>query len=38
VPISGEERDRVARVYSLPFAARLLTGFPPRAFLRLDPR
>jgi hypothetical protein len=38
LPLAGEERDRIAREYALPFAIRLLTGFPPRAFLRLDPR
>ena len=38
LPVEGEERARVLRDYSLPFALRLLTGFPPRAFLRLDPR
>jgi hypothetical protein len=38
VPLTGEERDRIARDYSLPFAIRFLTGFPPRSFLRLDPR
>ena len=38
VPVTGEERVRVARDYGLPWAIRLLTGFPPRSFLRLDPR
>jgi len=38
VPVTGAERERVARDYSLPFAIRLLTGFPPRSFLRLDRR
>src|SRR5262245_58285858 len=38
VPVTGEERLRIARKYSLPWAIRLLTGFPPRSFLRLDPR
>lgn len=37
VPISGEERARIAREYGLPLIVRILTGFPPRAFLRLDP-
>jgi len=36
-PVAGEERERVAREYALPLAIRILTGFPPRAFLRLDP-
>lgn len=34
----GAERERVARAYALPLAIRFLTGFPPREFLRLDPR
>ena len=38
VPIEGDERDRLTREYALPLAIRVLTGFPPRAFLRLDPR
>jgi hypothetical protein len=38
VPVTGEERDRVARDGSIPWAIRFLTGFPPRSFLRLDPR
>jgi hypothetical protein len=38
VPVSGEERVRIALDYQLPWVIRLLTGFPPRSFLRLDPR
>jgi hypothetical protein len=38
VPVTGAERDRIAAAYRLPWAIRLLTGFPPRSFLRLDPR
>jgi hypothetical protein len=38
VPVAGSERERIARVYRLPWIIRLLTGFPPRAFLRLDAR
>jgi hypothetical protein len=34
----GEERERIARDYTLPWAIRALTGFPPRSFLRLDAR
>ena len=34
----GEELARVAGAYALPMVVRVLTGFPPRAFLRLDPR
>ncbi len=36
VPVSGEERVRVERVYELPWPIRFLTGFPPRSFLRLE--
>lgn len=38
VPVEGDQRARVAREYSLPLAIRVLSGFPPRAFLRLDRR
>jgi len=38
VPVAGEERVRIARDYTMPWALRFLTGFPPRSFLRLDPR
>ena len=38
VPVTGEERVRIAGDYSLPWAIRLLTGFPPRSFLRLTRR
>jgi hypothetical protein len=38
VPISADELARVARDYPLPLFLRALTGFPPRRFLRLDPR
>ncbi len=37
VPVSGDERSRIASEYHLPLIVRILTGFPPRAFLRLDP-
>lgn len=36
VPVTGEEHDRVDNDNSLPIAFRVLTGFPPRYFLRLD--
>ena len=36
MPISDDERTRVAQDYNLPWAIRLLTGFPPRSYLRLD--
>ena len=38
VPITGEEHERVDRENSLPIAFRVLTGFPPRMIVRLDPR
>ena len=37
VPVSGDERSRVESEYRLPLIVRILSGFPPRAFLRLDP-
>ena len=38
VPVKGEEFDRVAAAYPLPFFVRFLMGFPPeREILRLDP-
>lgn len=38
VPAQGAEHDRLQREAALPFAMRVVTGFPPRKFLRLDPR
>jgi len=38
VPVSGEEHARVEAANRLPFFFRVLTGFPPRLFMRLDPR
>jgi len=38
VPVTGAEHDRVERENRLPLVFRILTGFPPRYFLRLDPR
>ena len=38
VPVSGEEHDRVNAARPLGLVFRILTGFPPRYFLRLDPR
>ncbi len=38
VPVTGVEHDRVASENSLGVALRILTGFPPRYFVRLDPR
>ena len=37
VPASDEEHDRVNHDHSLGIVFRILTGFPPRYFLRLDP-
>jgi len=37
VPVVGEEHDRVDRDNSLGMVFRILTGFPPRYFVRLDP-
>ena len=38
VPVTGEEHDRVNSDNSLGIIFRVLTGFPPRYFVRLDPR
>ena len=38
VLVTGEEHDRVDGDNRLPVAFRILTGFPPRYFLRLEPR
>ena len=38
VPVTGAEHDRVAADNPLGPFFRFLTGFPPRYFLRLDPR
>ena len=38
VPITGIERDRVEDENSLGLVFRILTGFPPRRFVRLEPR
>lgn len=37
VPVAGEEHDRVNSDNSLGMGFRILTGFPPRYFYRLDP-
>jgi len=37
VPLAGEEQERVNREHSLPWIFRVLTGFPPRYLVRLDP-
>lgn len=38
VPVSGAEHDAVDDANKLPIVFRVLTGFPPRYFVRLDPR
>ncbi len=38
VPVTGVEHDRVAGENSLGVVLRILTGFPPRYFVRLDLR
>lgn len=38
VPVTGAEHDRVAGENSLGIGLRILTGFPPRYLVRLDPR
>jgi len=38
VPVTGEEHKRVDAEHPLPPVFRVLTGFPPRYFVRLDPR
>ncbi len=38
VPVTEEEHDRVNGENSLGPMFRILTGFPPRYFVRLDPR
>jgi len=38
VPITGDEHDRVQEEHATGLGFRILTGFPPRYFVRLDPR
>ena len=38
VPVTGEEHDRVNGDNSVGVMFRIVTGFPPRYFVRLDPR
>jgi hypothetical protein len=38
VPIDGEEYAHVDGEHALPVFFRILTGFPPRLLMRLDPR
>jgi hypothetical protein len=37
IPVTAEEHDRVDAENSLGIMFRILTGFPPRHFFRLDP-
>jgi len=38
VPVTDEEHGRVNRDNGTGFVFRVMTGFPPRYFVRLDPR
>jgi hypothetical protein len=38
VPVTGAEHERVDGEHALGVVFRILTGFPPRYFVRLDPR
>ena len=38
VPVSGEEYEQVNDEHGLGLGFRILTGFPPRYLLRMDPR
>jgi hypothetical protein len=38
VPVTGAEHERVDGEHALPLVFRILTGFPPRLLVRLDPR
>jgi hypothetical protein len=38
VALSDEERDAVDSAHPLGLAFRVLTGFPPRRIVRLDPQ
>jgi hypothetical protein len=38
VPVTGAEHEQVDAAHRLPLAFRFVTGFPPRYFVRLDPR
>ena len=38
VAVSGAEHDRVESEHKHGLGFRILTGFPPRYFVRLDPR
>ncbi len=38
VPVTGAEHDRMGVEHAHSIIFKILTGFPPRYFLRLDPR
>lgn len=38
VPVSESEHEQLMTERGLPLVVRFLTGFPPRYFVRLDPR
>jgi len=38
IPVSGVEHDRLMAEHPHGFGFRFLTGFPPRYFVRLEPR
>jgi hypothetical protein len=38
VPVTGAEHDRLMAEHGHPLVFLFLTGFPPREFVRLDPR
>lgn len=38
VPVEDQEHDRVNEEHGLGIVFKVLTGFPPRYFVRLDPR
>ena len=38
IPVEGIEHDRVNKENALPLRFKILTGFPPRYFLRLEPQ
>jgi hypothetical protein len=38
VPVTGDEHERVDTEHARGLVFKILTGFPPRYFVRLDPR
>jgi len=38
VPVTGAEHGAVNAAHPLPLVFRFVTGFPPRLFVRIDPR